>query len=69
MMKLLPIGKLFYQNPEGRIIEGSKKDNFWEMEKQAHVAPVRRSTLTSVMIKREKKFPGKILSIKGIPSN
>jgi alanyl-tRNA synthetase len=44
-----------FSNPENRIIEGSKKDNFWEMGKQVRVVPVQKFMWIYVMMQKDKK--------------
>ena len=56
-----------FSNPEGRIIEGSKKDNFWEMGETGHADHVPRSMSIYRDDKERKKIPGKELVNKGHP--
>jgi alanyl-tRNA synthetase len=56
-----------FTKPEGRIIEGSKKDNFWEMGETGPCGPCSEIHIDIRDDKERKKIPGKDLVNKGHP--
>jgi alanyl-tRNA synthetase len=56
-----------FSNPEGRIIEGSKKDNFWEMGETGPCGPCSEIHVDIRDDEERKKVPGKELVNKGHP--
>jgi alanyl-tRNA synthetase len=56
-----------FTKPEGRIIEGSKKDNFWEMGETGPCGPCSEIHVDIRDDKERKKIPGKDLVNKGHP--
>ena len=56
-----------FSNPEGRIIEGSKKDNFWEMGETGPCGPCSEIHVDIRDDKERKKIPGRDLVNKGHP--
>ncbi len=56
-----------FSKPEGRIIEGSKKDNFWEMGETGPCGPCSEIHIDMRDDKERKKIPGKDLVNKGHP--
>jgi len=56
-----------FKNPEGRILEGSKKDNFWEMGETGPCGPCSEIHIDIRDNKDRKKVPGKDLINKGHP--
>jgi len=59
--------KKCFSNPEGRIIEGSKKDNFWEMGETGPCGPCSEIHIDIRDDEERKKIPGKDLVNKGHP--
>jgi len=56
-----------FDNPEGRIIEGSKKDNFWEMGETGPCGPCSEIHVDIRDESERKKIPGRELVNKGHP--
>jgi alanyl-tRNA synthetase len=56
-----------FKNPEGRILEGSKKDNFWEMGQTGPCGPCSEIHIDIRDNEERKKVPGKELINKGHP--
>jgi alanyl-tRNA synthetase len=56
-----------FTNPAGRIIEGSKKDNFWEMGETGPCGPCSEIHVDIRSDEERKKIPGKDLVNKGHP--
>ena len=56
-----------FKNPEGRILEGSKKDNFWEMGETGPCGPCSEIHIDIRDNEDRKKVPGKELINKGHP--
>ena len=56
-----------FSNPEGRIIEGSKKDNFWEMGETGPCGPCSEIHVDIRDDEERKKIPGRDLVNKGHP--
>ncbi len=56
-----------FTNPEGRIIEGSAKDNFWEMGETGPCGPCSEIHIDIRDDEERKKIPGKDLVNKGHP--
>jgi alanyl-tRNA synthetase len=56
-----------FTKPEGRIIEGSKKDNFWEMGETGPCGPCSEIHVDIRDDKEREKIPGKDLVNKGHP--
>ncbi|MCE5348091.1 MAG: alanine--tRNA ligase [Bacteroidales bacterium] len=56
-----------FSNPEGRIIEGSKKDNFWEMGETGPCGPCSEIHIDIRDDYERKKIPGRELVNKGHP--
>jgi alanyl-tRNA synthetase len=59
--------KKCFKNPEGRILEGSKKDNFWEMGQTGPCGPCSEIHIDIRDNEERKKVPGKELINKGHP--
>jgi alanyl-tRNA synthetase len=59
--------KKCFSDPEGRILEGSKKDNFWEMGETGPCGPCSEIHVDMRDDKERKKIPGKDLVNKGHP--
>ncbi len=60
-------GKNVFQNPKERIIEGSKKDNFWEMGETGPCGPCSEIHIDIRDEEERKKIPGRELVNKGHP--
>ena len=56
-----------FSKPEGRILEGSKKDNFWEMGETGPCGPCSEIHIDIRDDEERKKIPGKDLVNKGHP--
>jgi alanyl-tRNA synthetase len=56
-----------FKNPEGRILEGSKKDNFWEMGQTGPCGPCSEIHIDIRDNEERNKVPGKELINKGHP--
>lgn len=56
-----------FKNPEGRILEGSKKDNFWEMGETGPCGPCSEIHIDIRDNEERKRVPGKELINKGHP--
>jgi alanyl-tRNA synthetase len=56
-----------FKNPEGRILEGSKKDNFWEMGETGPCGPCSEIHVDIRDDAERKKIPGQLLVNKGHP--
>jgi alanyl-tRNA synthetase len=56
-----------FSNPEGRILEGSKKDNFWEMGETGPCGPCSEIHVDIRDDKEREKIPGRDLVNKGHP--
>lgn len=56
-----------FEKPEGRIIEGSKKDNFWEMGETGPCGPCSEIHVDIRDEEERKKIPGRELVNKGHP--
>jgi alanyl-tRNA synthetase len=56
-----------FSNPEGRIIEGSKKDNFWEMGETGPCGPCSEIHVDIRSDEERQKIPGRELVNKGHP--
>jgi len=56
-----------FSNPEGRILEGSKKDNFWEMGETGPCGPCSEIHADLRSDSERKKIPGHLLVNKGHP--
>ncbi len=61
------IWKKCFSQPEGRIIEGSKKDNFWEMGETGPCGPCSEIHVDIRDDEERRKIPGKELVNKGHP--
>jgi alanyl-tRNA synthetase len=59
--------KKCFKNPEGRILEGSKKDNFWEMGQTGPCGPCSEIHIDIRDNEERNKVPGKELINKGHP--
>ena len=59
--------KKCFSNPENRIIEGSKKDNFWEMGETGPCGPCSEIHVDIRDDEERKKIPGHVLVNKGHP--
>ncbi|MGC1391280.1 MAG: alanine--tRNA ligase [Bacteroidales bacterium] len=66
-IEALACWKKCFSNPEGRIIEGTKKDNFWEMGETGPCGPCSEIHVDIRDDEERKKIPGKDLVNKGHP--